>query len=298
MVPHRLSARLPGMEFRPIAAGDLPRLAALAAPAQRRPETHVAYLGFDTDSIAAELEQTTWATASMVALDGGVPVGFLIADVDPEMGRVWWFGPFVDAADWENVATDLLERCRAQLDETVDEEEMAFDTRAEGLGRWAERVGMCPDPGALVLSLTHELEPPTVDIRPVADADRVTVAPLHERLFPGTHTTGDALVDSADDTHLRLVVEQDGAVAGYIAVERQQDGGGYIDFVGVHEAHRRRGLGAQLVQAGVSALRAIEAWPVHLTVREDSAGARALYSSLGFDEERIICPYRRGFTIA
>jgi ribosomal protein S18 acetylase RimI-like enzyme len=213
------------------------------------------------------------------------------------MGRVWWIGPFVDASDWESVATTLLDRCREQLDESIDEEEMAFDARAERLGRWAEASGLVPDPGSLVLTLRHELAPPSLAVRPIESADRTTVAPLHERLFPGTHTTGDVLVDSGDDTHLRIVAEVAGTIVGYVAVERQEDGSGYIDYLGVDETQRRRGFGAELVRAGVAALARIDARPVNLTVREDSAGARELYRSLGFDEERVARPYRRGFSI-
>ena len=36
----------------------------------------------------------------------------------------------------------------------------------------------------------------------------------------------------------------------------------------------------------------------HLTVRENDHGARALYTGLGFEEERVVRPLRKGFTLA
>ncbi len=40
------------------------------------------------------------------------------------------------------------------------------------------------------------------------------------------------------------------------------------------------------------------ATPINLTVRVDNVGARALYASLGFTEERVILPLRKGFAVA
>jgi ribosomal protein S18 acetylase RimI-like enzyme len=105
------------------------------------------------------------------------------------------------------------------------------------------------------------------------------------------------LVTSAGPDRIRLVVERDGDVAGYVAVERQPDGNGYVDFLGVAPGHRRRGLGAELVRAGVAALAELGCRRFHLTVREADTGARALYAGLGFTEERVIRPFRRGFSL-
>ena len=89
-----------------------------------------------------------------------------------------------------------------------------------------------------------------------------------------------------------------GRVAGYVAFEVQPDGSGYLDFLGVATEFRRRGLAAQLVRAAVTELVDRGASSIHLTVRENSHGARALYVGLGFEEERVIRPLRKGFTLA
>jgi ribosomal protein S18 acetylase RimI-like enzyme len=141
------------------------------------------------------------------------------------------------------------------------------------------------------------IEAAGLPFRPVTSDDLATVGRLHDALFPNTHTTGAALVATRDPAKRRLVVELEGEVVGYVAVERQADGGGYIDFLGVDPAHRRRGIGAGLVRAGVAALGELRCDHFELTVREANTGARALYSSLGFVEERVIVPFRRGFTL-
>lgn len=295
------------MEFRDAHASDIAAMAELAAPLQARCDRHVAYLGCDADGIAGEVTGLTWEMCSCVAVEGERLVAWLVGDVDEEMGRVWWNGPFVDRSvdasvdDHDAIADELLSRCRARLDATVDEEELAFDDLADQLARWAERQGFVGEQGSWVLTLPEEsvdlIGEPVATVRPATADDADAVARLHDDVFPGTHSTGAGIVGSLDHRHPRLVTEVGGAVAGYIAVEQQEDGAGYIDFIGVDPPHRRLGLGRDLVRAGVAALAAIDARPVHLTVREESDGARALYASLGFREERLVRPFRRGFAL-
>lgn len=286
------------MQIRPIGdESELQRLAGFASPLQMRPESHIAYLGIEPSGLGAELAEASWRDVSAVAVDGDVLVGWLIGDVEPSMGRVWWFGPFVVADEWEAVAADLLDACRAQLPAHVAEEEMAVDARFDRCRAWAPLAGFVEEEGSFVLVLEGPLDEPKIEIREIARADHDAVATLHERLFPGTHTTGRDLVDAHDETHRRLVVDVDGVVAGYIAVERQADGCGYIDYLGVAPDVRRRGLGAELVRAGVAELHRLGSTSVGLTVRVGGTGARGLYDSLGFREERTLVPLRRGFSL-
>ena len=277
---------------------ELAALADFAAPLQQRPETHVVYLGKEPDGIRAEIAESTWSDVSAVATDGDTIIGWLIGDVDADMGRVWWFGPFVTADEWESVATELLTACRRQLADDVDEEEMSVDARFERFRAWATAHGFVEEEGSYVMQFEGALEPSTADVREITDADHDIVTRLHEELFPGTHTTGRQLVAGHDETHRRLVAEVDGEVVAYIAVERQPDGSGYIDFLGVAPAARRRGVGRELVRAGVAELRRLGVTDVGLTVRVGSEGARELYRSLGFDEELVAIPLRRGFGLA
>ena len=289
------------MTLRTAAAADLPELAAMAARLQARPERHIAYLGVDASGIEAELGQLSWQLVSVVATDDRTSeiTGFLIGDVDEEMGRVWWNGPFVRGEEWHSLADDLLAEARRQLPANVTEEEMAIDARFASFETWAFDHGFAAEVGSWVLTLERDLVAPAGDgeiaYRLMTEDDHDDVARIHEDQFPGTHTTGARLVAQHDVDHPRLVAVADDEVLGYVAVEREADGSGYIDFVAVEPSHRRRGLGAGLIGAGVAALKTLGAEPVCLTVREDIAGARELYASLGFTEERLICPLRRGF---
>jgi ribosomal-protein-alanine N-acetyltransferase len=289
------------VEIRAAVDADRPRLAAFAASLQVRPERHIAYLGLDAATIAAEMvaEDDDWAAVAVVAEDRDRVVGWLMGSVDADMGRVWWFGPFVDDGPrgWDAVATALYDVALAGLPDGIIEQELAIDARFEMLERWAIELGFHTEEASAVLVLDRPVDAPSIATRPVTAADVTTVGRLHDELFPGTHTTGHGLVAGADASHVRLVAEDGDGLIGYVAVERQPDGEGYVDFLGVAPDRRRRGFGSELVRAGVDALRKIGCSRVSLTVREGNAAARSVYRSLGFTEERLLRPLRKGFRL-
>jgi len=94
-----------------------------------------------------------------------------------------------------------------------------------------------------------------------------------------------------------MVATEDGTPVGYVAIEHHPDGEAYIDFLGVAPEHRRRGIGRELIRAALLAGRDLGCPRAALTVREANAGARALYASLGFTEERVLRPLRKGFRL-
>jgi ribosomal protein S18 acetylase RimI-like enzyme len=297
------------MRVRTAVEADRPTLAAIAARQQRLPARHITYLGVEPEHIAAEMvgEDEDWTAVSAVVEDGDRIRAWLMGSVDAEMGRVWWFGPFVDdeagggaTDDWRGVADVLYGHASSLLPDAVDQEELAPDSRHVELAGWASDHGFHLDPGSAILGLAgvpRSSEVRSAGVIRTATAGDDRFVELHDQLFAGTHTTGRGLLDGADDDHVRLVLVVDGTIVGYVAVEVQPDGGGYIDFLGVDPAHRRHGHGLTLVRAGIAALAGRGCARFDLTVREANLGARALYGSLGFVEERIVHPYRKGFEL-
>ncbi len=304
---------------------DLDAIASLAADAQRDPERACAYLGDDADAIAADVADVdgptggAWTSATWVTVDhsGGV-VAWLLAETDPEMGRVWWWGPVLaDAHEAEpgETADRLLDAALAVL-KGFDEHELALDGRSTLLAAFAERHGFTAETASVLLATApfdDALADAPVDPAPrsdivvaIDDVHRAATAELHDAVFPGTHTPGASLVARDAEREL-LVIEPDGdpssdgaragAVAGYVATELQNDGSLYIDYLGVSPEWRGRGLGRLLVSEAVRRGAHAGASHAHLTVRQDNTAARRLYASIGFAEVRILVPYRRGFSI-
>ncbi len=80
-----------------------------------------------------------------------------------------------------------------------------------------------------------------------------------------------------------LLAEATEVVLGYL-VYRSIGGEAEILNLAVAPSERRRGLGAALLEAALTALSADGAVEVFLEVRESNAGAKALYQRRGFEE--------------
>ncbi|HSJ28487.1 MAG TPA: GNAT family N-acetyltransferase [Acidimicrobiia bacterium] len=280
------------MFVRPAVTADLDAMVALAARLQARPERHIGYLGVDPESIRSDVADVDdWVARTVVLDDAGTLAGWILAETDSDMGRTWWWGPFaVDGAD-DRTLDLLYQRASAA---GSPEEEMAPDDRNRQAARLAERNGFRGETASAVLRYEGAGFGGTGGTRQLQAGDRAAVAALHDRLFPGTHSPGRLLVASEDP---RLVAVVDGEVAGYVAIELHSDRSGYIDYLGVDAAFRRRGIARRLVMDATDRLLESGAGSVNLTVRESNAAARRLYESIGFAHERLVRPYRKGFSL-
>lgn len=279
---------------------DLGEVSRQIAVLQDDPAHHVCYLSTDPAAIAAELAGLPGgAGAALVAVSGGRPVGLLAAEHGAELPRGWWYGPFVWAGEgWRAVADRLYTSGRRRLPPRVTQEELGPDDRNHRLGSFAHAHGFHAEAASSVLVLDRALPGSVPDaVQPATPDDHAELARLHDDLFPASHRPGADLVDPDDPDRVALVIPRAGGLGGYIVVERQADAGGYIDLIGVRPDLRGRGLGRALVLAGVSWLRERGATVVSLTVREDLRAARALYESVGFTEERLVRPWRKGFAV-
>lgn len=306
---------------------ELDALAAVAARCQPLPERHCTYASSSAEDIAAEVSEVDrWSERTVVAVRDDRVLGWILADADDELGRVWWWGPFLDpdtvplpddpddpTASADVLADALLARGRELLPDGIDGEELAIDERSDLLARLAGRNGFQAEEASACL----ELRPgdlvsdapvvPGVRIEPLSSRTADAVAALHDLAFPGTHTTGRSLVDpEADTEHRWVAVDEAGAgadgtddvsVVGYVATERHQDGSCYVDFLAVDPARRGAGIGRALVHHASRVGLDDGATYAHLTVRVSNAPARALYDSLGYRTDRIVVPYRRGFSL-
>lgn len=287
-----------------VGPADLADVAGFVAGQQADPASAIGYLDDTAEAIAEELLalEPLGTAGLVVARRDGRPVGVLAAEYDAEPPRCWWHGPFVaDGEDWEAVADALLARGRALLPATVTEEETFGDERHTRLAAFAARNGFEAQEASAALARPlagdlPALRVPTVAADTLSDGQRQELVDLHDRLFPGTHTPGRRLVGRRDH-HIQAVVE-DGIVVGYVAVQQQSDADGYVDFLGVADTARGRGLGSALVAAACHDLRQRGCRRAHLTVRVSNAAARQVYAANGFVQEQILVPYRKGVRLA
>jgi ribosomal protein S18 acetylase RimI-like enzyme len=301
---------------------DLDRLVALAVECQADPQRFSAYLGDDAHSIGTDVADVEgWHMITHVALDDERNVlGWLLAENDPEMGRVWWWGPFLASGESGDAVADILFRAGGRAMAGFDQHELAADARSTMAARLAARHGLLAAESSVVLRCDHldvspigagtgagagvddvagtgDADGGGIEVRDVSDENAAAVAALHDRVFPNTHTTGSALVAAADGRCTRLVAIRDDVVVGYVAAELQADGSLYVEYLGVEPTERGRGIGRLLISRAMQRGGAADAPYAHLNVRVPNVAARALYASLGFVEERVVTPYRRGFSL-
>ncbi len=205
-------------------ATDLADLAAVGERAQQDPERFVAYYADESETIVSEIaEIERWPEFTHIARRSGRIIGWLTAETDDELGRVWWWGPVVEPGEpWAAVAKMLYAGGRRSLGDRFDQEELAADARSTLFAAFAEQHGFRPDEASSIfrVEIIETVADQRVSEFGASDADRVVA--LHEALFPNTHTTGRQLVDATRGT---LLVYRDGQrVVGYVAFELQADG--------------------------------------------------------------------------
>jgi ribosomal protein S18 acetylase RimI-like enzyme len=290
--------------IRPLADGDVTPFAELIVQRQIDPTTHVAYVGITPDDITAELaEAADWRARTLVSHDAdGRPTGVLLADIDRQMRRVWWCGPWTADPSDADLARRLLDDAGARWGALYDEQELGPDARHAWMLTLAEERGFQAQTGSALLSVILAAAPHGPDASqpartmPLRAADRAGVAALHDLLVAGTHATGVQMVFDSENA-IRVAHDGEGQVAGYISTQLQPNGSGYIEHLGVAEHARRHGCARALVTdaMGDMAMRGVPS--VHLAVRADAPDARSLYRSLGYTEERVIVVHRKGFPV-
>ena len=286
--------------------GDLGALAAAAVCAQADPDRFIGYVGHDAAAIAADLAEIAgvkhWFEATHVALDDERNVlGWIAAETDTDLGRVWWWGPFLadgNEALRDPISDALFSAGERSLKE-ISEQEFAIDERSAGLERFVERHGFVAHEGSVVLNsgdMLGSAATPTDVVMGLAEEHHDAVAALHDQIFPTARAPGSLLVSQTDERHQCFVAVVNDEVIAYVATIFENDQSLSIDSLGVAVKHRAAGWGRMLVTAAMRARRD-EATHAHLTVRSTNDAARRLYASLGFTEERIVILMRRGFSL-
>lgn len=259
---------------------------------------HIGYFGVqpaDIRQTLLELAPERCTAFRLAYADGGL-VGALGLDFDLELGRAWLHGPLVEHPEPDALADRLYADLLPDIPAQVSEQELFCDLENSLVHRFAARHGFAPCGDSAVLGITRAalagLAPAHApDVEPaLADA----VAALHDRLFPRSYASGGAMLAQRDEHHRVLTASEGGLLQGYIFAKVEPLAGlGYTDFIGVDPAWRGRGVGRRLLSAALHWMFSFpEVRESNLTVNVDNSAARALYRSLGYEQERVLRGYR------
>jgi ribosomal protein S18 acetylase RimI-like enzyme len=117
---------------------------------------------------------------------------------------------------------------------------------------------------------------------------------LHETTFPDAYYLGRQVIAKLDDQNRAFIIADGDTLLGYLYARIDPGGDGYIDFLGVDESERRRGIGKRLITAATRWLVSVPGVrQVALTVNRSNTPAIALYTQLGYEQLYTLQAYRK-----
>lgn len=234
-----------------------------------------------------------------LAYEGDHLVGAFGVDADPEINRAWLFGPLVEHDDWNTIADQLYAEALPLIPVDIRDYDLFCDLQNTNMEAFAVRHGFPLRSENAVLTLMRENYQPVAKMQtPVTtyqDGLFEQFERLHNTLFPNAYFTARQMAEKPDDTHRLFVTVEDGRLLGYHFCKIDPTSkSGYVDFIGTDSAARGRGIGADLLAAGVDwMLSAPTTRRINLTVNADNVAARSLYKRFGFTTERVMRGYRK-----
>jgi ribosomal protein S18 acetylase RimI-like enzyme len=201
-------------------------------------------------------------------------------------------------ANWGDVARRLVTECLAIIpDNTTAQIEMFFDRSNDNVSKLGQALGFrtYKDVRTFRFDRSGLDEVGRSTASPAEPRHHSSLVELHDRIFPNTHLPGTRMVAGLGHNKASFVRTESGDVVGYIYLEvTDTTGSASLEFLGTAERARGRGIGADLVRAGLRWAFGFESvretW---LVVDEDNVGARRLYDRLGWTEVHRLTSMRR-----
>lgn len=223
----------------------------------------------------------------VIALQDGRLVGVMGSEFDEELGRGWLWGPFALVQDWEALADSLYEELFQILPASI-RQFGAFLNAANQRGvsfylqRGFERHGVSHVYQAARPAMSVPVQEPCPALK---SEHKEGFTALHTSIFPNAYYSAQRVLDQIDEDNQVFVFPQGERVLGYVYATVGSDvQSGEVEFLGVHEDARRRGIGRQLLLSALQWLFEVKGVsPVVLTVYDENNSARSLYEGAGFD---------------
>lgn len=262
---------------------------------------HIGFFGEGEADVRASLEECVIPTAEgfLLAYDGDTLVGVFGVDADLEVDRAWLYGPLVEHEDWHALADELYRQAQALIPAGIHSFDLFCDEQNVRLDEFAARHGFPLHSENAVMTLARGDYNPAAKrvtkIIPFEEGFFADFERLHNAVFPGTYFTARQIVDRINETHQLLLAVDGERLLGYHFGKLDPAAeSGYVDFIGTDESARGRGIGADLLAAGIDwMLSAPATQKVSLTVNADNRIARGLYEKFGFVTERVLRGYRK-----
>lgn len=262
---------------------------------------HIGFFGEGEEDVRTSLEECSIPTDEgfLLAYEGDTLVGVFGVDTDLEVDRAWLFGPLVEHKDWHTLADALYAHVLKLIPAGIHSYDLFCDEQNARLAEFAARHGFPLQSENAVMTVTRNDYKPHASkgtrIIPFEGQFFEAFETLHTAVFPGTYFTARQIVDKVNETYqLLLAVDGDRLLGYHFGKIDPAAKSGYVDFIGTDESARGRGIGADLLTAGLDWMfSAPTTKKVTLTVNANNQIARGLYEKVGFITERVMRGYRK-----
>ena len=262
---------------------------------------HIGFFGEGEADVRSSLAECliTPSEGFMLAYDDDQLVGTFGVDADPEVDKAWLYGPLVEHAEWHTVADQLYEFVLPLIPANIRDRILFCDVQNIHMEEFAARHGFPLQSENTILILTRDNYKPSpkreTQVIAYQESFFEQFEELHKVLFPNGSFNATQMVKKINETHHIFVAVEDEHLLGYLFCKIDPEAeSGYVDFIGTDASARGRGIGADLLAAGVDwMLSAPTTRKVNLTVNIDNIIARNLYEKFGFVTERIMRGYRK-----
>ncbi|MCD5323375.1 MULTISPECIES: GNAT family N-acetyltransferase [Pontibacillus] len=258
------------------------------------PATHIGYAGDEIeeiyDTLTSDFSDLDPVSSFSVCYESGHIVGAMGVDanLDDGSGEVW--GPFVRQEADDELAETLWGDLLAKLPSSITSFSFMIHKQNKEAKTFLSRVGARKQHHHLVLQTTlaqQQDEETIASLSSYTPSDFELFKALHDTIFPHTYFSAQTIVNRLNEHHKLLFVKNgSGNLKGYVYIEANPDHReGSIEYIGVSEAYRRKGVGHQLLTAVLEHLFSYkEIQEISICVSKENEGAIALYKRAGFKE--------------
>ncbi len=273
------------MDIRQVKREEFGQVAQLIAQFNANPETQCIHSGEGVKAIQKQME--IWDDGGEIVFVAGWQKGEVVAvfgsEYDVEDGKGWLWGPF--AADG-GTAVSLYNHLLTVLPQEIKTLQSYLNVANRTGDAFYRQLGYDnPRVAHVYVALRpveiHQPAQFAVEMKPnQAEA----MGALHDATFPKTYYSGSDIAAKVGEMDKLFVVAEEDDLLGYIYAKMDEAAEeGYVEFLGVAESARGRGLGRMLLQTAVHWL--FSSFPVPqiaLNVDDSNDNARSLYASAGF----------------
>ena len=264
-------------------------------------EHHIGFFGEGEEEIRASLDESLIPPSEgfVMAYEGDELVGVFGVDVNPEISRAWLFGPLVNHPEWHEVADQLYAKVIPRIPVGIRDYDLFADVQNTRMEAFAVRHGFPIHSENAVLTLPREKYTPATprktQVIPYREDFFEAFEKLHTTLFPNAYFTARQMVERIDEHHQLFLAVENVQVLGYhFGKTEPVSESGYVDFIGTDASTRGRGIGADLLAAGIDWMfSAPTTQKINLTVNAENVAARHLYEKFGFVTDRVMRGYRK-----